>query len=138
MSHNSLKGVVWITWQVRWGACTFPWSPFSIICHVHSHHITIIELQQRKGINCTPNKNAGSRSSTRSCKMQCPHLTAQSLYLFQINTGFQNKCCSDIRFSVFSTKKCYCSLVMVQIYLDKFILLADSLCSLFNYPLRGV
>jgi hypothetical protein len=27
---------------------------------------------------------------------------------------------------------------MVQIYLDKLILLADSPSSLFNYPLRGV
>ena len=113
-----------------------PLSSFSGICRVHSHQITSTEFQQRKGINCTPYKIAGSRSNTRSCKMRCPHLTAQSPYLVLINTGFLNKCYSDLPFSVFSTKKCYCSLAMVEIYLDKFMLLADSLSSLFNYPLR--
>ena len=70
--------------------------------------------------------------------MQCPHLIAQSPYSVPINTVFTNKCYSDLPYSEFSTKKFYCSLAMVQIYLDKFILLADSLASLFNYPLGGV
>jgi hypothetical protein len=71
-------------------------------------------------------------------KMQCSHLTAQSPYLVPINTGFMSKCHSDLPFSKFSKKKCYGSLAMEQIYSDNFILLADSLSSLFNYPLRGV
>jgi len=84
--------VVWITRQVHWGTCTFPWAPFSSICHVHSHHITSTELKERKGINCTLNK-------PRSCKMQCPHLTAQSPYSVPINTNFLNKCYSSLPFS---------------------------------------
>jgi hypothetical protein len=68
--------------------------------------------------------------------MQCPHLTAQSPYSVRINTGFLNKCYSDLPYSEFSIKKYYCSLAMVHIYLDKFIILADSLSSLFIYSLR--
>ena len=102
----------------------------SFVLPPHCHHITRTELQQRKGINCTPDKHAGFRSKTGSCSIHCPHLIAQSPYSVPVDPGFLNNWYIDLPCSKFLTKKYCYSFAMVQISLDKFTALRSG-------PIRG-
>ena len=77
--------------EVCQGNNKFPLASSSSVSHLHHCHIPRTEVPQRKGMNRVPDKNAGSRSNTRSSREQCAPCIAKIPYLIPLKPGFLNK-----------------------------------------------